>query len=99
MPCKPYLLFILQDVRAHLSCALSSYQIEPAARDIPENYTGIEALQTLQSQLFILRDVRANLRCALSSYQIEPTARDIPHNYIGIEALQTLSVMFILRDV
>ena len=52
------LLFILQDVRAHLSCALSSYQIEPTARDIPQNYIGIEALEPYQSiLLFILRDV------------------------------------------
>ena len=29
-------LFISQDVRANLSCALSSYQIEPTARDIPQ---------------------------------------------------------------
>ena len=56
MPCKPYLLFILQDVRAHLSRALSSYQIEPTARDIPQNYIGIDALKPY-SQLFILRDV------------------------------------------
>ena len=59
---------------------------EPTARDSPQNYKGIDALQTLQ--LFILRDVRANLSCALSSYQIEPTARDSLHNYIGIEALE-----------
>ena len=40
------------------------------------NYSGIEALQTLQ--LFISQDVRANLNCDLGSYPIEPTARDIP---------------------
>ena len=56
MPCKTYLLFILQDVRAHLSCALSSYQIENTARDIPEKHIGIDALKPY-SQLFILRDV------------------------------------------
>ena len=77
-PCKPYMLFILRDVKANLSCALSSYQIEPTARDSPQSYIGIDAMQTLQ--LFILRDVRANLSCALSSYQIEPTARDNPQN-------------------
>ena len=49
-------LFILRDVRANLSCALSSYQIEPTARDIPQNYIGIDALKPY-SQLFILRDV------------------------------------------
>ena len=38
-------MFILQDVRAHLSCALSSYQIEPTARDSPQNDIGIEALE------------------------------------------------------
>ena len=31
----------------NLSCALSSYQVEPTARDIPHNYIEIDALQTL----------------------------------------------------
>ena len=61
-------MFILRDVCANLNCALSSYQIEPAARDILQNYRGIEALQTLQSQLFILRDVEANLNGSELNY-------------------------------
>ena len=41
------MLFVLRDVNANLSCALSSYQMEPTARDAPQNYIGIDALQTL----------------------------------------------------
>ena len=52
-PRKPYLLFVLRDVRANLSCALSSYQIEPTARDSPQNYIGIDALQTLSVVHFV----------------------------------------------
>ena len=48
-------LFILRDVKANLSCALSSYQIEPTARDSPQNYIGIDALQTLSVVHFARR--------------------------------------------
>ena len=34
MPCKPYLLFILEDVCANLDCALNSYQI--GTREVEE---------------------------------------------------------------
>ena len=59
MPCKPYLLFILQDVRAHLSCALSSYQIEPTARDIPPELHRNRCLETLQSVVHFARRLKS----------------------------------------
>ena len=49
---------LIEFVKAECQSALSSYQIEPTARDIPQNYIGIEALEPYQSiLLFILRDV------------------------------------------
>ena len=59
MPCKPYLLFMLRDVRAHLSCALSSYQIEPTARDIPPELHRNRCLETLQSVVHFARRLKS----------------------------------------
>ena len=53
MLCKPYLLFILQHIRAHLSCALSSYQIEP-----PELHRN-RCLETLQSVVHFARRLKS----------------------------------------
>ena len=46
---------LIEFVKAECQSALSSYQIEPTARDIPQNYKGIEALQTLSVVHFARR--------------------------------------------